>query len=103
MAAARGTVAALPAAMQRGGFKAVEPSLREHALLDVGSMSMNDTSERRGIAGMPVGEVATVHLIPWGDGEQGVLFTYANGRKVAVPIDRDPSSPIGDRIAQALS
>ena len=62
---------------------------------------MNEISETHGIAGMPVGEVATVQLIPWGDGEQGVLFTYKNGRKIAVPIDRDPSSPIGNRTAPA--
>ena len=62
---------------------------------------MNDLNERRGIGGMPVGEVAAVQLIPWGDGEQGVLFTYATGRKIAVPIDRDPSSPIGKQIAPA--
>lgn len=63
---------------------------------------MNQITERHGIAGMPVGEVATVHLIPWGDGEQGVLFTYTNGRKIAVPIDRDPRSPVGNRTARAL-
>ena len=62
---------------------------------------MNKITERRGIAGMPVGEVATVQLIPWGDGEQGVLFTYTSGRKVALPIDRDPSSPIGNQTARA--
>lgn len=62
---------------------------------------MNEITERRGIAGMPVGEVAAVQLIPWGDGEQGVLFTYTTGRKIAVPIDRDPSSPIGKQTAPA--
>ena len=61
---------------------------------------MNESIERHGIGGMPVGEVATVQLIPWGDGEQGVLFTYTNGCKVAVPIDRDPSSPVGHQSNQ---
>ena len=64
---------------------------------------MNEITERRGIAGMPVGEVTAVQLIPWGDGEQGVLFTYTTGRKIAVPIDRDPSSPIGHRTAHAAA
>jgi hypothetical protein len=66
-------------------------------------MGMNEMSERRGIGGMPVGEVAAVQLIPWGDGEQGVLFTYTTGRKVAVPIDRDPRSPIGKQAAPAAA
>ena len=61
---------------------------------------MSESIERHGIGGMPVGEVANVRLIPWGNGEQGVLFTYANGRKVAAPIDRDASAPIGNRTAQ---
>jgi len=59
---------------------------------------MSESIERHGIGGMPVGEVANVRLIPWGNGEQGVLFTYTNGRKIAVPIDRDPNSSVGHRI-----
>ncbi len=38
---------------------------------------MDAITERPGITGMPFGEIVTVHLIPWGNGEQGVLFTYA--------------------------
>jgi hypothetical protein len=53
---------------------------------------MNEISEKRGISAMPVGEIASVQLIPWGDGLQGVMFTYADGRKIALPIDRDQGS-----------
>jgi len=41
---------------------------------------------------MPFGEIVTVHLIPWGNGQQGVLFTYADGRKIALPIERERGS-----------
>jgi hypothetical protein len=64
---------------------------------------MNDISEKRGIPGMPVGEIASVQLIPWGDRQQGVIFTYANGRKIALPIDRDQDSRIGHQAPQGKS
>src|SRR5437879_5872098 len=51
-----------------------------HAPLDNWSMSMDAITERRGITGMPFGEIVTVHLIPWGNGEQGVLCRL-NGRR----------------------
>src|SRR5438445_554651 len=91
-----------PAALQRGGSTARYASLSSelayqggHAPLDSWSMSMDAITERRGITGMPFGEIVAVHLIPWGNGEQGVLFTYANGRKMAFPIEREKGSPNG--------
>ena len=64
---------------------------------------MDAITERPGITGMPFGEIVTVHLIPWGNGQQGVLFTYADGRKLALPIEREQGSPNGRRTAQARS
>ena len=42
---------------------------------------MNEITERRGLVGLPNGEVAAVQLIPWGDGQQGVMFTYETGAR----------------------
>ena len=64
---------------------------------------MDAITERPGITGMPFGEIVTVHLIPWGNGQQGVLFTYADGRKIALPIEREKGSPNGRRTAKARS
>jgi hypothetical protein len=66
-------------------------------------MSMDAITETRGLAGMPLGEIVAVQLIPWGNGEQGVLFTYANGRKVALPIEREKGSPNGVRTAKVAA
>ena len=64
---------------------------------------MDDSTKRRGLVGMPIGEVAAVQLIPWGDGQQGVMFTYENGRKLALPIEREQGSPNGRRTAMAAA
>jgi len=64
---------------------------------------MDDKTERRWLAGMPFGEIVAVQLIPWGNGQQGVLFTYADGRKIALPIERERGSPNGGRTAMAAA
>ena len=62
---------------------------------------MNEITERRGLVGLPNGEVAAVQLIPWGDGQQGVMFTYENGHKIALPIEREQGSPNERRTVQS--
>jgi len=62
---------------------------------------MNEITERRGLVGLPNGEVVAVQLIPWG--QQGVMFTYENGRKIALPIEREQGSPSEHSAAQVTA